>query len=39
MGDVLIAIAVKLLVALIESDGFTVLAHHAFHLIMLLLVK
>jgi hypothetical protein len=39
MGEILQAMAVKLLVALIESDGFMVLAHHAFDSVVSFLMK
>lgn len=39
MGEIIQAVAVKLMVALIESDGFMVLAHHAFDSIVSFLVK
>jgi hypothetical protein len=39
MGEIIQAVAVKLVVALIESDGFMVLAHHAFDSVVSFLVK
>jgi hypothetical protein len=39
MGEIFQAVAVKLIVALIESDGFMVVAHHAFDSVVSFLVK
>lgn len=39
MGEIIQAIAVKLIVALIESNGFMVVAHHLFNSVVSFLVK